>query len=529
MAIQSFVSWWFFLMGLTCLSAQEITWSAPQMKPDADRAAVAEAWLGTHGAHTYLALSGGAAGHVLQLSSSGDIIRTLTPELEVGRSQGEYLYSALLADRLVVFAATGRGKSSSYLIHARAFDLPGLSPIGNWVRLETGPSQLGDEVGSMRTFALSLSPDRQTFALLSAPYPNPRIKGYTMMAVVVDTGLTVRKRHLLMAPQDDPLQRPDGFAVDDSGRLLVYQLDRSQGTWLARSLSLSGAAHRWEVGEEGTFLHSYLLQPQADGWQLIGFAGQGQAPTHQGLFTTTLDLAQGTHSPLRYLSLLDQLPSRMTKDPRYSLDLQLFAYQPTHWLTTPQGRSYLVAQQRMAGGNDNDAHLRQQVQVAAPQLFPHLHESARSYAYQGMLMLAITEDFHLDAAQFLPRKGPSKIPLNHAPAHGLTPTAATEVGLGYTAARHGQTLHLAFNEYPDELGQPLSARANPSKFKQEEASLIHWRWDGQSEPTSWPLFANASAQIYLQPQRCSQTSPDLWWLYGTAASDKQFFIGHLRW
>lgn len=518
---------WWALAG-SGLLAQEIAWSAPQMKPQGDRSAVAESWLGTVGDHTYLALAGDKAAHIVQFDATGAVAGHLDPDLKVGRSQGTYLYSALLVDRLLVFAATSRGKSVAYQVMARAFGLPDLEPLGRWQRIETGPYKLGEHVGSPRTFALTVSPDRRRFGLLSAPYPNVRIKGHSMIGVVADTGLQVLARHLIHARQGDPLPQPDGFAVDDSGRMLLYQHDRSAGRWQAKVLPLSGEPQPMTIAQEGLFLHSGMLAPGPKGWTWVGFYGEAAHPAHQGMYHTQLDLAAGKHGPVHTQPLLGHLPPRMTDQARFSLDLQLFAYQPTHWLARPEGGHFLVAEQRLLDGN-NEPSQRQVAQIAAPHLFPQLRESPRSYLYQGVVIVALQADGTVEGMQFLPRQGRSKVALHHAPTHGPAPRPEQEVGLGYAAALHEGTLHLAFNEYPEELGQPLSARSHNGKFRQAETSLIHWRWDGTSQPKSWPLFANASTAIFLQPPRCAQTTSDQWWLYGSTTSPRQFFVGLLRW
>ncbi len=523
------------LLWLLCLSGgwdargQEIAWSAPQIKPMGDRSAQLEAWLGTHDHLTYLALAGESGVHILQIDAQGQILNTLNPDLKVGRSEGTYLFSALLADRLVLFAATSRGKSTAYQINALGYQLPELMPIGNWKRLETGNAKLGEYVGSPHVFALRLSPDRERFALLTAAYPNPRIKGHSMVAIVVDTGLNVLKRHHIHAGQDDPLQTPDDFAVCDSGSLWLYQHHAAAGKVEGKWLSLAGQERTWTLAAEGRHLQSvHLTQPQPGRWSMAGFYGSASTSPHAGIFWADLSAHAGTLAPPVFLPIADW-PPRMTTDPRYSLDLQPFAYHPTHWLPRPEGGWFLVAEQRLGDAIDNNPDQRSKVQMVRPRLFPPLREKVKRFAYQGILVMAIDAEPRLQGIEFLPRQGLSKTPIHHLPHSGWLPHQVPDQDLSYTAALQGHTLHLAFNEYPDELGKPLSARKHNGKFDVDETSLIHWRWDGQSQPRSWPLFDNHSTHLYLQPRRCAQTTDRMWWLYARSKSPKQFFIGWMGW
>lgn len=523
------------LLWLLCTSGgwtawgQEITWSAPQIKPMGDRSAQPEAWLGTHHDLTYLALAGESGVHIMQIDAQGQIVNTLNPDLKVGRSQGTYLFSTLLADRLVLFAATSRGKSTAYQINALAYHLPDLVPMGNWKRLETGNSKLGEYVGSPQVYALRLSPNRERFALLTAAYPNPRIKGHSMVATVVDTGLNVLKRHIIHARADDPLQIPDDFAVCDSGSLWLYQHHAAAGKIVGKWLSLAGEDSSWQIAADKRYLHSsHLTQTHPDQWVISGFYGSAQASQHEGIFWAHLSPHEGVAEDLRFAPW-DQLPARMTTDPRYSLDLQPFAYHPTHWLPRPGGGWFLVAEQRLGDAVDNDPEERGEVQSLQPRLFPHLREETKRFAYQGILVVAIDAGQRIGSIEFLPRQGLSKTPLHHLPHSGWLPHEVAEQDLSYTAALQDDVLHLAFNEYPDELGKPLSAREHNGKFDVDETSLIHWQWDGQEKPHSWPLFDNHSTQIYLQPRRCAQTTDRNWWLYARSKSPKQFFIGWLNW
>jgi len=523
------------LLWLLCISGewtawgQEITWSPSQIKPMGDRSAQPEAWLGTLDDLTYLALAGESGVHILQIDAHGQILNTLNPDLEVGRSQGTYLFSALLADRLVLFAATSRGKSTAYQINALGYRLPDLEPMGNWKRLETGNSKLGEYVGSPHIVAMRLSPRRERFALLTAAYPNPRIKGHSMVAVVVDTGLNVRKRHVVHLRQDDPLPSPDDFAVCDSGSLWVYQHHAAAGQMVGKWLSLAGEDSTWQIAADGRYLHSsFLTQTRPDRWTVCGFYGSAPTSQHEGIFWAHLSPHEGTIAAPFFLPL-DEWPARMTTDTRYSLDLQPFAYHPTHWLPRPGGGWFLVAEQRLGNAVDNDPAQLGEVRLVQPSLFPHLKEETKRFAYQGILVIAIDAQQQVQGIEFLPRQGLSKDPMHHVPHSGWLPHELPEQDLSYTAALQEGVLHLAFNEYPDELGKPLSARKHNGKFDVDETSLIHWRWDGQNEPNSWPLFDNHSTHIYLQPRRCAQTTDRNWWLYARSKSPKQFFIGWMGW
>jgi hypothetical protein len=524
-----------YLTFLLCASlpfltySQEIAWSTPHMKPLGDRSAQPEAWLGTSQGLTYLVLAGESSVHILQLDEEGQVLRTLNPEMKIGRSEGTYLLSALLADRLVVFAATSRGKSTAYQVNALGYHLPDLEPMGNWKRVETGPTTLGEYIGSPHAFALRCSPNRVRAALLTAAYPNPRVKGHTMVATVLDTGLQVLERHIIHARQDDPLQQPDDFSLSDSGGVWLYQHDVAAGKIHGKWLSLTGADSTWELSTEGQHLHSVrLTRPKAERWVMTGFYGAAQLPQHEGIFQVDLMANEGRVGEVHLLPLTE-LPPRMTTDPRFSLDLQPFAYQPTHWLPRPKGGAFFIAEQRLGGAANNDPHQREAIEPLPARLFPQTRATSKRLAYQGILVVAIDAANRVQNIEFLPRQGATKQATHHLSHSGWLPHEFPEQDLGYTAALQDDVLHLAFNEYPDELGKPLSARAHNGKFDVDEASLIHWRWDGQGEPRSWPLFDNHSTHIYLQPRRCAQTTDRMWWLYARSESPKQFFIGWMGW